>query len=133
MLSPNPLTFFGGIEAAPAIEFARATNDAMAALVARNPDRLLGSAQLPMQDPEAAVVELERAICELGLVAGYIGTDYGATLDDRRFDDVYRRVVELDVPLFVHGVTHAMHEEWHVEFHHLLGGLRGDAIVNVEP
>ena len=27
------------------------------------------------------------------------------TPDDRRFDDFYRRVVELDVPLFVHGVT----------------------------
>jgi aminocarboxymuconate-semialdehyde decarboxylase len=105
MLSPNPLTFFGGIEPAPAIAFARATNDAMAALVARYPARLLGSAQLPMQDPDAAVLELDRAIGELGLVAGYIGTDYGATLDDRRFDDFYRRVVELDVPLFVHGVT----------------------------
>ncbi len=105
MLSPNPLTFFGGVEPGPAIEFARATNDAMAALVARHPARLLGSAQLPMQDPEAAVAELDRAVCELGLVAGYIGTDYGATLDDRRFDDFYRRVVELDVPLFVHGVT----------------------------
>ena len=34
MLSPNPLTFFGGVEPAPAIDFARATNDAMAALVA---------------------------------------------------------------------------------------------------
>jgi aminocarboxymuconate-semialdehyde decarboxylase len=105
MLSPNPLTFFGGIEPAPAIAFARATNDAMAALVARHPARLLGSAQLPMQDPTAAVVELDRAIGDLGLVAGYIGTDYGMTLDDRRFDDFYCRVVELDVPLFVHGVT----------------------------
>lgn len=105
MLSPNPLTFFGGIEPSPAIEFARATNDAMAALVAQHPGRLLGSAQLPMQDPAAAVVELDRAVGDLGLVAGYIGTDYGMTLDDRRFDDVYRRVVELDVPLFVHGVT----------------------------
>jgi aminocarboxymuconate-semialdehyde decarboxylase len=105
MLSPNPLTFFGGIEPAPAIAFARATNDAMAALVARYPIRLLGSAQLPMQDPAAAVAELDRAVGDLGLVACYIGTDYGMTLDDRRFDALYRRLVELDVPLFVHGVT----------------------------
>ncbi len=105
MLSPNPLTFFGGVEPAPAIAFARATNDAMAALVARCPDRLFGSAQLPMQDPAAAVSELERAVGDLGLVAAYIGTDYGMTLDDRRFDDLYRRLVQLDVPLFVHGVT----------------------------
>lgn len=105
MLSPNPLTFFGGVEAGPAIDFARATNDAMAALVAEHPDRLLGSAQLPLQDPEAAIAELDRAIGELGLVAGYIGTDYELAFDDPRLDDVYRRVVELDVPLFVHGVT----------------------------
>jgi aminocarboxymuconate-semialdehyde decarboxylase len=105
MLSPNPLTFFGGVEPGPAIDFARATNDAMAALVAEHPDRLLGSAQLPLQDPDAAIVELDRAIGELGLVAGYIGTEYGLAFDDPRLDDFYRRVVELDVPLFVHGVT----------------------------
>jgi len=105
MLSPNPLTFFGGVEAAPAIDFARATNDAMAALVAEHPDRLLGSAQLPMQDPDAAITELERAVGELGLVAGYVGTAYGMTFDDPRLEDFYRCLVELDVPLFVHGAT----------------------------
>jgi aminocarboxymuconate-semialdehyde decarboxylase len=105
MLSPNPLTFFGGIGPAPALAFAQATNDAMAALVTAHPARLLGSAQLPMQDPDGAVAELDRAVGDLGLVAAYIGTDYGMTLDDRRFDGVYRRLVELDVPLFVHGVT----------------------------
>jgi aminocarboxymuconate-semialdehyde decarboxylase len=105
MLSPNPLTFFGGVEPGPAIDFARATNDAMAALVAEHPDRLLGSAQLPLQDPDAAIGELDRAIGELGLVAGYVGTEYGLAFDDPRLDDFYRRVVELDVPLFVHGVT----------------------------
>jgi aminocarboxymuconate-semialdehyde decarboxylase len=77
----------------------------MASLVAQCPDRLLGSAQLPVQDPAAAVAELDRAVGDLGLVAAYIGTDYGMTLDDRRFDELYRRLVELDVPLFVHGVT----------------------------
>ncbi len=105
MLSPNPLTFFGGVEAAPAIDFARATNDAMAALVAEQPDRLFGSAQLPMQDPVAAIAELDRAIGDLGLVAGYIGTGYGMAFDDPRLDDFYHRVVELDVALFVHGAT----------------------------
>jgi aminocarboxymuconate-semialdehyde decarboxylase len=105
MLSPNPLTFFGGIEPTHAVDFARATNDAMAALVAEHPDRLLGSAQLPMQDPDAAIAELDRAIADLGLVAGYIGTSYGTAFDDPRLDDFYHRVVELDVPVFVHGVT----------------------------
>lgn len=105
MLSPNPLTFLGGVEPAAARDFARATNDAMAQLITEHPGRFVGSAALPLQDPDAACVELERAVGELGLVAGYIGTDYGFTLDDRRLDDFYDRVVALDVPLFVHAAT----------------------------
>lgn len=105
LLSPNPLTFLGGIEAAPAIAHARATNDSMAALVDRHPDRLLGAAALPLQDPAAACDELERATRELGLVAAYCGTDYGFGLDDPRLDDVYRCLVELDVPLMLHPAT----------------------------
>ena len=56
-------------------------------------------------DIDAAAAELDRAVNELGLLAGYIGTDYGFTLDDARLDDFYRHVVSLDVPLFVHGAT----------------------------
>lgn len=102
MLSPNPLTMFHGIDAVDAINFCRLHNDAMAVLVSRYPDRLLGSAALPMQDLDAAHRELDRAVSELGLVAPYLGTDLGYTLDDPRLDDFYRHVVELDVPLFFH-------------------------------
>lgn len=105
MLSPNPLTFFGGIEAGPATDYARASNDAMAAVVAHDPQRLFGSASLPLQDPDAAAAELTRSVTDLGMVAGYVGTDYGFTLDDPRLDDFYRQVVALDVPLFVHPAT----------------------------
>lgn len=105
LLSPNPLTFYGRIEASPANDFARAANDAMARVVERHPGRLFGSAQVPLQDPDAACAELERAVTELGLLAAYVGTDYGCSLDDPRLDDFYRQLVALDVPLFVHGVT----------------------------
>ena len=105
LVSANPLTFFGRIPPGPALEFARATNDAMAALVASHPERLVGAAQLPLQDPAAAVVELERAVGELALSAVYVGSEYGIGFDDRRFDDLYVRLVELNVPLFVHGST----------------------------
>ncbi|MDG2301271.1 MAG: amidohydrolase family protein, partial [Acidimicrobiales bacterium] len=105
MLSPNPLTFFGGIASNEADNFARLSNDAMANLVQKYPDRLLGTIALPMQDPEAACAELQRGVNELGLVGGYIGMDYGFTLDDPRLDDFYRTVVELDIPLFIHPAT----------------------------
>ena len=102
LLSPNPLTMLHGIEADVAAEYCRVHNDAMARVVSEHPDRLLGAAALPMQDPEAAAKELERAVRQLGLVAAYTGTDYPFPLDDPRLDDFYRTVVALDVPLFLH-------------------------------
>ncbi len=102
LLSPNPLTFFHGIEPDLAHRFCRVHNDAMAEVVAGHPGRLLGAAALPMQAPDAAGRELERAVQELGLVAAYVGTDYPFPLDDPRLDDLYRTFVALDVPLFLH-------------------------------
>ena len=102
LLSPNPLTFFHGIDTELALNYCRVHNDAMAELVARHPDKLLGSAALPMQDPDVAARELERATSELGLVAAYVGTDYPFPLDDPCLDDLYRTFVALDVPLFLH-------------------------------
>lgn len=102
LLSPNPLTFFHGIDGNTALRYCKVHNDAMAALVAEHPGRLLGSAALPMQDVDAALRELERAVTQLGLVAPYVGTDYPFGLDDARLDDFYRTCVQLDVPLFLH-------------------------------
>ena len=102
VLSPNPLTFLHHVDAATAVGFAMTHNDALAQLVAPHPGRLAGLAQLPMQDPTAAVDELQRAVRGLGLVGAYIGTDLGRPLDDPAFDAVYAACAELDVPLFVH-------------------------------
>lgn len=102
LLSPNPITYFGRLEAAAAVRYARAHNDELADLVHTHPGRLLGAAQLPMQDLDAAIDELERATRELGLSAPYIDTDPGRALDDPAMDDFYAAVVDLDVPLFVH-------------------------------
>lgn len=102
VLSPNPLTYFHHIPPANAVPFCQVHNDAMAALVATSPDRFVGLATLPMQDLDAAVAELSRAVGDLGLRGAYIGTDFGIELDDPLLDPLYERVVELDIPLFVH-------------------------------
>ena len=101
-LSPNPITLFHSIEPELAIPFARRHNELMSELVAQHPDRFVGLAALPIQDVEATIAELERAVRELGLLAPYVGTDVGRQLDDPALDDFYAAVVELDVPLFVH-------------------------------
>ena len=101
-LSPNPLTFLHFIEAAAAVDFCRAHNDSLAEVVADHPDRFVGLGALPMQDIEAACAELRRIVADLGLLGGFIGTDFGAPLDAPAMDALYGSCVELDVPLFLH-------------------------------
>lgn len=102
VLSPSPLTYFHHIEASSAIAFCRRHNDALAELVRRHPDRLGGLAALPMQDPAAAVDELERAVTGLGLWGAATGTDFAEPLHSPAFDPLYEAFVRLDVPLFLH-------------------------------
>jgi len=103
VVSPNPLTYFHFIGADDAVNFCRRHNDEMAAMVGAHQGRLKGFATLPMQDIPAAIAELRRAVKDLGLLGGYIGTDLnGRSLDDPALDPFYETCVELNVPLFVH-------------------------------
>ena len=102
MLSPNPLTMFHHIPAETADHFCKIHNDAMAEIVAANPGRFFGAACLPMQSPDLAIKELERATSQLGLIAAYTGTDYPVTLDDPSLDEFYSALTALNIPLFMH-------------------------------
>lgn len=102
LLSPNPITYFTDLEVPAAVRYSVVHNDALAEAVAEHPTRLLGAAQLPMQDVDAAAAELERSVRELGLVGGYIDTDPGRPLDDPAMDILYAAAADLDVPLFLH-------------------------------
>ena len=102
VLSPNPLTFLHGIEPAIAVDFCQRHNQLMARTVAEIPDRLIGLAALPMQDIAAACDELERAVGTLGLKGAMIGTDIPQGFACHSLDDIYQKLTELNVPLFVH-------------------------------
>ncbi|MGA1104976.1 MAG: amidohydrolase family protein, partial [Pseudomonadales bacterium] len=102
LLSPNPLTMFHHIPAEVANRFCQIHNDAMAEIVSAHPNTFFGAACLPMQAPDLAIKELERATQELGLIAAYTGTDFPVTLDDRSLDEFYSALTSLDVPLFMH-------------------------------
>jgi len=53
-------------DAAKAVSAAQRANDFLAAETAKRPTRYAGFAHLPMQEPRAAVSELERCITTLG-------------------------------------------------------------------
>ena len=109
ILSLNSPAIQETYNAKEAVELARRCNDHLADTIARRPDRFRGFAALPMQDPDAAIVELERCVKELGfkgaLVNGYsqIGDpDTAVYLDDARYRDFWAKMQELDVPFYLH-------------------------------
>jgi predicted TIM-barrel fold metal-dependent hydrolase len=88
---------------------ARHANDILAAEVAKRPDRFVGVAALPMQDPELAAQELQRAIKDLGfkgaLVNGYSQvqeSNKAVHYDLPQYRPFWRAVAGLDVPFYLH-------------------------------
>jgi aminocarboxymuconate-semialdehyde decarboxylase len=82
---------------------ARLVNDAMAAAGQAHPERFVFLATLPMQDPEAAVNEVNRAVTQLGGRGIYLGTNVrGKELSDPSFLPVFERIDALRVPIFLH-------------------------------
>ena len=65
-LSPGPMYFYYDLPADAGLEAAKAINEGIAAMCAKAPDRLYGMGTLPMQDPDAAVTELERVVKDHG-------------------------------------------------------------------
>jgi predicted TIM-barrel fold metal-dependent hydrolase len=78
-------------------------NDAMAEVVRTHPDRYAGFAILPLQEPEAAAAELERAVTKLGMKGTLInGTINGHFLDDAHFRPILAAAEALGVPIYLH-------------------------------
>src|SRR5687768_13383478 len=104
-------------EPGDALELSRIANDEMADLVARHPDRFLGAAAcVPMNDVDAAIRELDRAVDELHLAAVQIYTDInGRPLDDPQFAPLFDRIAALGIPMLLHPVRGADRADYPTE------------------
>jgi aminocarboxymuconate-semialdehyde decarboxylase len=90
------------------VALAQRTNDAFAEIVRAHPTRFGALATLPMQAPEDAALELERAVGELGLHGAMIFSNIGgAPLDAPLFWPVYEAADALGAPLLIHPTTPA--------------------------
>ena len=102
-ISPGPQVFFYWLDAAVAIESARIVNDGIAAMCAQYPARLKGMMTLPMQDPDAAIAEMERVKRAHGFPGIELGTSVETEqLADARFRKVLKRAQELKLIIFAH-------------------------------
>jgi aminocarboxymuconate-semialdehyde decarboxylase len=82
---------------------AELANDGFARIVEKHHDRFTALATLPLQDPEAAAIELERAVKDCGLKGAMLLSNVnGQPLDSEKFLPVFEKAVKLDVPLHIH-------------------------------
>ncbi|NBO82530.1 MAG: amidohydrolase [Betaproteobacteria bacterium] len=89
-----------------AIEAAQACNDYLAKNIRLNPSRYRGFACVPLQDPQAAAIELERCVKEYGFLGGLVnGHTNGHYLDFPEFSVFWKMLEQLDVPLYLHPVA----------------------------
>ena len=102
-ISVGPPIYFYWLKPEHGLEAARLANDGIAQMVAKHPDRLRGMAHLPMQDPDAAIAELERVVKEHRFKAVELGTSIeGTPLADMKFRKVLKTIEQLGLFVFTH-------------------------------
>jgi aminocarboxymuconate-semialdehyde decarboxylase len=104
VMSPIPVSLTYWAESALGLQFARHINDWLAQVVQESGGRIKGLGTVPLQDPGAAVVEMQRA---MGL--GLSGLELGTVVDGLEFSaeelrPFFRAAADAGVPLFVHPI-----------------------------
>ena len=104
VLSCPPFLLYPEVEPAAGLAIAQLANDTLADTVKAQPARFAGFATVPLQAPDLAARELERAVRSLGLRGVQIGTQPGAgcDLDDAAVLPFWEAAASLSVPVALH-------------------------------
>ncbi|RJO73763.1 amidohydrolase [Nocardia panacis] len=102
VVSPTPVFFSYDAPPAEAIGIARIFNDLALEVCAPDTGRLIPFCQVPLQDPDAACRELDRAVA-----AGHRGVEIGNHIGDSDLDaegvvTFLQHAADHEVPVFVH-------------------------------
>jgi aminocarboxymuconate-semialdehyde decarboxylase len=85
------------------VPWARMVNDAFARVVRERRGRFTALATLPLNDPAASVVELERAMTVLGLPGAMVFSNVNhVALADPRFESLWTKANELKAVIYIH-------------------------------
>ena len=108
-----------------AVELAQAANDEMAELVLKYPDRFVAAiAALPLNDIEASLREIDRAVRELSFKGIQMFSSINdKPLDSPEFFSIYEKMETYNLPILIHperpasrpdypGETHAKYRSW---------------------
>ena len=95
------------VDADFAIGLCQAYNDWVTDAYSDKDGRLHPVALIPMQEPEAAVEELRRAVTQLGMCGAMLpSTGLATHLGHKMYWPVYEEAQRLNVPLAIHGGAH---------------------------
>jgi predicted TIM-barrel fold metal-dependent hydrolase len=102
---------------ADAVDLAQAANDGMAELVRTYPDRFTGFvAALPLNDPDAAVGELQRAVEQLGARGFQIFSNIrGTPISSPEFLPLFEAMAGYDLPIWLHPFRGADFSDYQTE------------------
>jgi len=114
-LSAPPIESMAGPDVTPGL--ARLANDGMYELVQKYPDRFPAFvASLPMNNPDAAVKELDRAIKELDARGVQIFSNVnGAPLDAPEYFPIFEKMAGYDLPIWLHPARGQMFPDYKTE------------------
>ena len=101
-MAAPPIEALGDAKLSP--ELAQLANDGMAELVSKHPDRFPGFvAALPMNNPDAAVEEIDRAMLKLGACGVQIYSNVnGRPLDEPDFLPIFEKLAERNAAAWLH-------------------------------
>jgi uncharacterized protein len=116
-LASPPIESFGDPKCSP--ELARIANDGMAELVQKHPDRFPAFvASLPLNNMEACLEEIDRAIQTLGARGVQIFSNVnGRPLDQPEFRPLFDKMAAYDLPIWLHPTRPATFPDYQVEKH----------------
>ena len=103
VISVGPPIYFYWLKPEAGREIIGLANDGIAQMVEKHPERFRGIAHLPMQDPDAAITELERAVKLYRFKGVELATSIeGTLLADPKFRKVLKAIEQLGLFVFAH-------------------------------
>ncbi len=103
VLSTIPVLFSYWAQPKDAYDISRFLNDHLAECIRMFPDRFIGLGTVPMQDPQLAILEMERCVNSLGFAGIEIGSHINDwNLNEIELDAFYKAAEDLNACLFVH-------------------------------
>ena len=103
VLSTIPVMFNYWAKPDDAMEVSKMLNNHIASIVAEFPKRFVGLCTIPLQEPEKAIMELQRCIHKLGMVGAQIGSNInGVNLSDESLFAFFEAAADLGAAIFIH-------------------------------